>query len=80
MPLELVNKGKHICLSQDIYGKIITQNVSSKDVDKPLNVFDYNKNINWLHFDPAVNNLNSDFLDFTFGFIICKFLIDCLAV
>ena len=36
--------------------------------------------MNWLHFDPAVNNLNSDFLDFTFGFIICKFLIDCLAV
>ena len=68
MPRELINKGKHIYLSQEIYGKIITERVSSKAVDKTFNVFDFNKSIDWLYFDPAVNNLNSDFLDVAFGF------------
>ena len=32
---------------------------SKKITDKFINKFGYNKSVNWLYFDAAVNNLNS---------------------
>ena len=40
-----------------VMGKSSQKYVSNKVVDNSFNEFDYNKSINWLHADAAVNNL-----------------------
>ena len=55
----MVVEVKHICLSLVIYGIISTKLCSDKAIGKFLKVFDYDKSMDCLNFDTAVNYLNS---------------------